>query len=161
MLFPHSKSLSDAKDLVLLVVGLAGGHLTTETKLQKIAFLLNREVFDGRVRFEPTMFGMYSKDVAKAVVVLEKEGLLTQRDEDGTTHYYLTRKGEEAFKRVASSLGDDKLTRAEKVVSEFKDAPLDYVLAYMFVKYPEYFNDPEKEWFFERLARKYGMLLDA
>jgi len=54
-----------AKKLVLLVLGLAGGHIDTDTRMQKLAFLVNQEVFNW-VKFEAGKYGPYSKELMKA-----------------------------------------------------------------------------------------------
>ncbi|MFP3171140.1 MAG: transcriptional regulator, partial [Sulfolobaceae archaeon] len=72
-----------AKKLVLLVLGLADGHIATDTRMQKLAFLVNQEVFNW-AKFEADNYGPYSKELMKAVDELEKEGKLVYVwDNDG------------------------------------------------------------------------------
>lgn len=112
------------------------GHLTTDARFQKIAFLVNETLGEG-VEFRPADFGPYSNVLERAVRELSKEGKLMRVDDsDGVTHYYLTKKGREEFGRIAESLGEEKLKLAEGIVRKFKDAPLTYLLVY--TKYPKY-----------------------
>ena len=138
-----------AKELVILVVGLAGGHLTTETRFQKIAFLVN-EVLNFGVKFEPKIFGPYSKELENATDKLSRDKVIKYEiDSDGVVHYSLTERGREEFEKLKESFKD--LEKAKKVVEEFKDAPLDYILAYVYSKYPQYavkstVTDKVEEW---------------
>lgn len=138
MFIRDRKAVEKAEELAILVVGLAGGHLTTDTRFQKIAFLVNEALGEG-VEFGPADFGPYSNVLERAVRELSKEGKLMRVDDsDGVTHYYLTKKGREEFGRIAESLGEEKLKLAEGIVRKFKDAPLTYLLAYVYAKYPKY-----------------------
>ena len=158
MLFTRNRSY--AKSLAILVVGLAGGHLTTDTRFQKIAFLVDREVLGSKVKFEPREFGPYSDELEKVVGKLVKEHkLLRVRDNSGVVHYYLTRKGEEELGLVMTSIGEDKVRRAKDIVERFKDSPLDYILAYVYSKYEEYALriDAEVLYKFEEWRKKYNL----
>lgn len=156
--FGDRKALEKAKELAILVVGLAGGNLTTDTRFQKISFLVDQEVLGGEVKFEPMDFGPYSKELEKAVNELSKEGKLVRVDDsDGVTHYYLTKKGEEEFGRIKSYLGEEKLKRAESIVKKFRDAPLTYLLAYVYSKYQEYTVNSKITEKVEEWRKRYGI----
>jgi uncharacterized protein YwgA len=143
-----------AKKLVLLVLGLAGGRIITDTKMQKLAFLVNQEVFNW-VKFEATEYGPYSKELMKAVYELEKEGnLVYVWDKDGLSRYYLTEKGKQEVKKLLVQLkneDEDKLKRAKEIIQRHKDDALSYLIAYVYKYYPEYtekskIKDKIKEW---------------
>ncbi|ACP55428.1 transcriptional regulator [Saccharolobus islandicus] len=146
-------AIEQAKDLVILILGLAGGHITTDTRFQKIAFLVNEEVLKKDVKFEPMDFGPYSKELVKAVNELKKEGKVNYvLDNDGVSHYFLTKEGEKEFnEQLKKRIGQDKLEKAKKIVEKFKDVPLTYLLAYVYANYLEYtvkskITDKVEEW---------------
>jgi len=130
-----------AKKLVLLVLGLADGHIATDTRMQKLAFLVNQEVFNW-VKFEANNYGPYSKELMKAVDELEKEGKLVYVwDDDGVSRYHLTEKGKQDAKKLLEQLKDEdenKLKRAMEIIQRHKDDPLSYLMAYVYKYYPEY-----------------------
>jgi uncharacterized protein YwgA len=129
------------KKLVLLVLGLADGHIDTDTRMQKLAFLVNQEVFNW-AKFEADKFGVYSKELMKAVDELEKEGKLVYVwDDDGVSRYYLTEKGKQEVKKLLEQLkeeNEDKLRKAMEIIQRHKDDPIPYLLAYVYKYYPEY-----------------------
>jgi uncharacterized protein YwgA len=141
-----------AKKLVLLVLGLADGHIATDTRMQKLAFLVNQEVFNW-VKFEANNYGPYSKELMKAVDELEKEGKLVYVwDDDGISKYYLTEKGRRDAKKLLEQLKDEnKLKRAMEIIQRHKDDALSYLIAYVYKYYPEYaekskIKDKVEEW---------------
>jgi uncharacterized protein YwgA len=144
----------EAKKLVLLVLGLAGGHIETETRMQKLVFLVNQEVFHW-VKFVADKYGPYSEELMKAVDKLEKEGKLVYIwDDDGVFKYFLTEKGKEDAKKLLSQLKDkdeDKLKKAMEIIQKYKDKPPTYLAAYTHKYYPEYaeksiIKDKVEEW---------------
>mgnify|MGYP001770710808 CR=1 FL=1 len=154
-MFFRGTQIRKAGELAVLVVGLAGGRLETETRLQKISFLVDKEVLGGTIEFKKSEFGPHSEDLDNAVKKLEKEGIFdVEVKKDGTVYYYLTEKGEVKFEIVKVIFGDKKVERTRQIVTRLKDAEIGYVLSYVYVKYPEYFE--QDSWsFFEILARKY------
>ena len=143
-----------AKNLVLLVLGLADGHIATDTRMQKLAFLVNQEVFHW-AKFEANKWGAYSKELMKAVYKLEKEGKVVYVwDDDGVSKYYLTEKGKQEVEDLLEQLKDedeDKLKRAMEIIKTYKDYPISYLVAYTYKHYPEYaeksiIKDKVEEW---------------
>jgi len=143
-----------SKKLVLLVLGLIGGYIATDTKMQKLAFLVNQEVFNW-TKFEADKFGAYSKELMKAVDELEKEGKLVYIwDNDGVSKYYLTEEGKQEVKKLLEELkkeNEDKLKRAVEIIQRHKDDPIPYLVAYVYKYYPEYnkkslIKDKVEEW---------------
>jgi len=144
----------EAKKLVLLVLGLAEGHIDTDTRMQKLAFLVNQEVFHW-IKFVADKYGPYSEELMKAVDKLEKEGKLVYIwDDDGVFKYFLTEKGKEDAKKLLSQLKDkdeDKLKKAMEIIQKYKDKPPSYLVAYTHKYYPEYaeksiIKDKVEEW---------------
>jgi uncharacterized protein YwgA len=133
--------LETAKKLVLIVLEFAGGHIDTDTRMQKLAFLVNQEVFNW-VKFEADKFGVYSKELMKAVDKLEKEGkLVYDWDNNGVSRYYLTEKGKQEAKKLLEQLkeeNEDKLRKAMKIIQRHKDDPIPYLVAFVYKNYPEY-----------------------
>jgi len=143
-----------AKKLVLLVLGLADGHIATDTRMQKLAFLVNQEVYNW-TKFEPNDYGPYSKELMKAVYELEKEGkLIYVWDDDGVSKYYLTEKGKQDAKKLLEQLKDEdenKLKRATEIIQRHKDDALSYLIAYVYKYYSEFaekskIKDKVEEW---------------
>jgi len=133
--------LETAKKLVLIVLGVANGHIETDTRMQKLAFLVNQEVFNW-AKFEADKFGVYSKELMKAVDKLEKEGkLVYDWDNNGVSRYYLTEKGKQEAKKLLEQLkveNEDKLRKAMEIIQRHKDDPIPYLVAYVYKNYPEY-----------------------
>jgi len=134
--------LETAKKLVLIVLGLADGHIETDTRMQKLAFLVNQEVFFNWAKFEAGKFGVYSKELMKAVDKLEKEGkLVYDWDNDGVSKYYLTEKGKQEAKKLLEHLkeeNEDKLRKAMEIIQRHKNDPISYLVAFVYKYYPEY-----------------------
>jgi uncharacterized protein YwgA len=130
-----------AKELVLLVLELAGGRIITDTRMQKLAFLVNQKVFNC-VKFEANDYGPYSKEIMKAVYKLENERkLIYVWDNDGLSKYYLTEKGKKDAEKLLERLkaeDEDKLKRAMEIIQRHKDDPIPYLIAYVYKYYPEY-----------------------
>ena len=142
------------KKLVILVLGLTGGYIATDTRMQKLAFLVNQEVYNW-AKFEASDYGAYSKELMKAVDELEKEGKLVYVwDNDGVSRYYLTEKGKQDAKKLLEQLKDEdenKLKRAMEIIQRHKDDALSYLIAYVYKYYPEYaekskIKDKVEEW---------------
>jgi len=131
----------NAKKLVLLVLGLADGYIETDTKMQKLSFLINQEVFNW-TKFEANNYGAYSKELMKAVDKLEKEGILVYIwDDDGVSKYYLTEKGKLNVKELLEQLkneDENKLNKAMEIIQSHKNDYLTYLIAYTYKHYPEF-----------------------
>ena len=133
----------NAKKLVLLVLELAGGRIITDTRMQKLAFLVNQEVFNW-VKFEANDYGPYSEELMKAVYELEKEKkLIYVWDNDGLSKYYLTEKGKQDAENLLKELkreDEDKLKRAMEIIQRHKDDPIPYLIliAYVYKYYSDY-----------------------
>ncbi|KUO91364.1 MAG: transcriptional regulator [Thermocladium sp. ECH_B] len=150
----------EAKKLLLLVLELAGGHIETETRMQKLVFLVNQEVFHW-VKFKASKYGPYSEELMKAVDKLEKEGKLVYIwDDDGVFKYFLTEKGKEDAKKLLSQLKDkdeDKLKKAMEIIQKYKDKPPTYLAAYTYKYYPEYAEKSIIKDIVERWIRYYHL----
>lgn len=132
-------TVENAKKLAILILGFAGGYLETDTRLQKIALILEKEVFKDWVKFEASYLGPYSKELAKALEKLEKERKIIHIiDEVGLSKYYLTDEGKKMFDELLNSLNPDDLTKAREIVEMHKSDPLSYLIAYVYAKYPKY-----------------------
>jgi uncharacterized protein YwgA len=129
----------NAKKLAILLLGFAGGYLETDTRLQKIAFILEEEVFKDWAKFEPNDYGPYSKELAKALKELEKEGkIIHVIDEVGLSKYYLTDDGRKQFNELLKSINPNDIAKAEEIVERHKDDALSYLIAYVYANYPQY-----------------------
>ena len=150
----------NAKKLVLLVLELAGGRIITDTRMQKLAFLVNQEVFNW-VKFEANDYGPYSEELMKAVYKLEKEKkLIYVWDNDGLSKYYLTEEGKQEAKNLLEELNKedkDKLNRAVEILQRHKDDPIPYLIAYVYKYYPEYAEKSKIKDKVEELIRYYHL----
>jgi len=139
-----------AKKLVLLVLELSGGRVERDTRMQKLAFLVN-QVFNW-AKFEADDYGPYSKELMKAVDELEDEGKVVYIwDDDGVSKYYLTERGKEEAKGLLEQVKEDELRRAVEIVKGHKDDSIYYLVAYVYKHYPEYaekskIKDKVEEW---------------
>ena len=143
-----------AKKLVLLVLGLADGRVETDTRMQKLAFLVNQEVYNW-AKFEANKYGAYSEELIQAVYKLEKEGkVVYDWDDDGISRYYLTEKGKQDAEKLLEQLKNEdegKLKRATEIIQTHKDDPISYLVAYTYKHYPEFakksiIKDKVEEW---------------
>jgi uncharacterized protein YwgA len=146
--------LEYAKKLVLLVLELAGGRIITDTRMQKLAFLVNQEVYNW-VKFEANDYGPYSEELMKAVFELEREAkLIYAWDNDGLSKYYLTEEGMKDAEKLWKELKDEdenKLKRATEIIQRHKDDPIPKLIAYVYKYYPKYaekskIKDKVEEW---------------
>jgi uncharacterized protein YwgA len=115
------------------------------TYLQKLLFLLNTEVYNGKIfEFTEYKYGPFSIDINTAVTKLYEERLIdekavgTKGSEIAYT-YTLTRKG----KRVASAIFEKKLSPRERsklieYTNKFRRYSPTDLLLYVYQEYPEY-----------------------
>jgi len=150
----HFNSLKTSKKLVLLVLGVANGYVETDTRMQKLSFLINQEVYNWTI-FKADKYGAYSEELMKAVDELEKEGKVVYIwDDDGRSKYYLTEEGKQEAEKLLGQLKSEdekKFEKAVKIIRVFKDYPISYLVAYTYKYYPEFaeksiIKDKVQEW---------------
>ena len=115
------------------------------TYLQKLLFLLNTEVYKGRLfEFEEYKYGPFSIDINNAVTKLNEERLIDERavgtkGSEVAYTYTLTKKG----RRVANDIFERRLSASERrklitYTNRFRRYSPTELLLYVYQEYPEY-----------------------
>ncbi|EMR75044.1 hypothetical protein MBGDF03_00084 [Thermoplasmatales archaeon SCGC AB-540-F20] len=115
------------------------------TYLQKLLFLLNTEVYDGKIfEFKEYKYGPFSIGINNAVTKLNEDRLIDERavgtkGSEIAYNYTLTRKG----KRVASDIFEKRLSSKERkklieYTNKFRRYSPTELLLYVYQEYPEY-----------------------
>jgi hypothetical protein len=161
---PRAEPL-DNRELVAVIMYLAGGRVRSSTRLQKTVFLVQRALGLGSLRFEPWRYGPWSRELEELLRELEGRGLLKVRAEapDLASEFFreapsrvyeasreLIEEGERAYARLAKA-EPLKALQLKRLVAAALAAPLSYLVAYVYAKYPEMtasssINDKVREW---------------
>ena len=115
------------------------------TYLQKLLFLLNTEVYKGRLfEFKEYKYGPFSIDINNAVTKLNEERLIDERavgtkGSEVAYTYTLTKKG----RRVANDIFERRLSASERnkliaYTNRFRRYSPTELLLYVYQEYPEY-----------------------
>jgi hypothetical protein len=157
--------LPSNRELVAMIMYLAGGRVRGSTRLQKTVFLVQRKLGLGSLRFEPWKYGPWSRELEELLRELEERGLLKVRVEapDLASEFFgespsrvyeasreLIKEGERAYARLAKA-EPLKALQLKRLVAAALAAPLSYLVAYVYVKYPEMtqkssIHDKVREW---------------
>ena len=147
---PRAEPL-DNRELVAAIMYLAGGRVRGSTRLQKTVFLVQRALGLGSLRFEPRRYGPWSRELEELLRELEERGLLKVRAEapDLASEFFreapsrvyeasreLIEEGERAYARLAKA-EPLKALQLKRLVAAALAAPLSYLVAYVYAKYPE------------------------
>jgi uncharacterized protein YwgA len=138
-------------DLLALVFYLSGGRIRGLTRLHKIVFLLQEEFGLEGYEFTPSRYGPWSRGLAEDVERLAKEGLIKVEEFNDLVYSFmqenpakllvasdsLLEHGREVFQRIYA---DNRLLALEmrRRVISYSRAPITYLLAYVYKKYPSY-----------------------
>jgi hypothetical protein len=138
-------------ELVSVIFYLAGGRIKGSTRLQKLVFLVERVLDIGTFKFEPWRYGPWSHELERAIKEFEKKGLIKIHivNPDLASEFFgespakvyeasqdLIRNGEEAFKKLARN-NIVKASYLRRLVRATLNAPLSYLIAYIYSNYPE------------------------
>ena len=163
--------LPSNRELVAMIMYLAGGRVRGSARLQKTVFLVQRRLGLGSLRFEPWKYGPWSRELEELLRELEGRGLLKVRAEtpDLASEFFkeapsrvyeasreLIEEGERAYARLAKA-EPLKALQLKRLVAAALAAPLSYLVAYIYAKYPEMtarssIHDKVREW-----MRFYGL----
>jgi hypothetical protein len=161
---PRAEPLSN-RELVATIMYLAGGRVRGSTRLQKTVFLVQRKLGLGSLSFEPWKYGPWSRELEELLRELEERGLLKVRAEtpDLASEFFrespsrvyeasreLIEEGERAYARLAKA-EPLKALQLKRLVAAALAAPLSYLVAYVYAKYPEMtarssIHDKVREW---------------
>lgn len=157
--------LPSNRELVAMIMYLAGGRVRGSTRLQKTVFLVQRRLGLGGLRFESRRYGPWSRELEELLRELEGRGLLKVRAEtpDLASEFFgespsrvyeasreLIEEGERAYARLAET-EPLKALQLKRLVAAALAAPLSYLVAYVYAKYPEMtarssIHDKVREW---------------
>ena len=140
------KKLRPVELWILLILKAAGGEVCCKTKIMKILFLLEKVYGITGARFEPYIYGPWSKDVEDALRRLVELGLVEERvlqkPPEGPEHtglmylYRLTEKGRKVVEKIP--LKDPKWKLPYSDVEFFVEWDVRDLMEYIYVNYPEY-----------------------
>jgi len=136
------------KELLALLFYLAGGVIRGATRLQKIVFLVQRELGLGGFKFTASKYGPWSKELEELVLELAKRGEVTIEEhlfgepQERPAKVYkasepLIEQGREIFRNLLRSNPALALMLHSRV-RVYATLPITYLLAYVYKKYPEY-----------------------
>lgn len=125
--------LDDEEMIVLYTIGSLNKPILTKTHLQKVLFLVIN-VFpeiDNLLDYKPYYYGPFSEEVEWILEDLLKQELVIEKD----SKYLLSKLGKKLFKRLKPN---EDLKNVINDFKEFLDVPLDFVLVFVYVFYPNY-----------------------
>jgi uncharacterized protein YwgA len=143
-----------AKDLIPLAIlsNIGSGRIEGRTRLQKLAFLTQKELQD-RIDLEEELefihykYGPFSQNLIKAVEMLQDKGLLRRRKEtnlngDEKYIYTITRKGSSAFEHNLENSSDSEEIQAisesaDDVIGDYNQLSLSNLIETVYDEYPE------------------------
>ncbi len=143
--------------LILLTIYLAGGKIKTRTRLQKLAFIVQKRLMDQlaekglsedrvpdiisgmlRVRFKPYLFGPYSELLSTALEKSEyKEYISIQKPLDGPESYELGIKGSLILRDILRNLEYLEIDLGDDIIN-LNNLPLRDLLKIVYSMKPEF-----------------------
>lgn len=124
-------------DLLLYVLYVAGGKLRSRTKLEKIVYLIQKEVVDLGLKFDINYYGPSSSQLRRWLVTLSVSNEIKEElkpvSETGLIHTYeyrLTRLGEIAAESMKEKLQPTVKMKIDEIVKTWKDKPKNEIIAY-------------------------------
>ena len=137
--------------MLALVFYLSGGKIKGLTKLHKVVFLLQEEFGLEGYEFTPSRYGPWSRRLAEDVEMLAKEGLIRVEEFNDLVYSFMQESpakvlvasdsmlehGREVFERIYGGNRLLALQMRRRVIS-YSKAPITYLLAYVYKKYPSY-----------------------
>lgn len=120
------------------------GRIEGRTRLQKLAFLVDRQSDksdDTLFEFIPYHYGPFSEGILHELDDMKKDGLIEERTvdlSDGNTKYIynITDEGEERL-NGAERESKEIPSVTEDVVSQFNSMPISRLLEHVYNKYPQ------------------------
>lgn len=145
----EQENSTPAKEDFLLAILYFGKAVYGKTKLQKLAFLVQREMegtpFDGVFDFQPYYYGPFTPEIYDVVENVEKRNFISVQErraekEGDVVHahdYELTSQGEERARDFVESLPSDQREQLRKLVETYNFRSLAKLLEYTYEEYPE------------------------
>lgn len=118
--------MDERRSLILTILQLAKERniLISKTKLQKLVFLLQKELGVEYFKFIPYKYGPWSYDLVNEVDELLKEGVIKEYSIDTMKFYEI-------------QIDIEKNERVERIANKYIHLPLEYLLALIYANYPE------------------------
>ena len=148
-------------ELLALLFYVTGGAIEGTTRLQKIVFLVQKELGLGGFRFTASKYGPWSKELEDLIQELIRRGKLSVEEhepkefQERPVKVYkasesLVEQGKEVFRGLLQSNPTLALMLYTRVRA-YATLPITYLLAYLYRKYPEYtthsiIRERVKEW---------------
>jgi uncharacterized protein YwgA/DNA-binding HxlR family transcriptional regulator len=141
-----AKDILERGKWLLALLHAMGGKISGATRLQKLLFLLKREMgVETPYKFTPYMFGPHSPDLLDDTIDLELTGYINIQKEVSeptlagdcviSRKYELTPEGAKVAKEAYEKLPDD-CKKALSALREFNEMKLTELLNYVYTKYP-------------------------
>lgn len=116
-----------------------------KTRLQKLIFLMNQEIFDrAEFEFEPYKFGPYSSKLLAAMDELMELGLIKEaineycEPDRFISEYEISSDGLERADQLIQKINPTKLVQIEEMVHEHGYNEINSILHHVYVKYPNF-----------------------
>lgn len=137
--------------MLALVFYLSGGRIRGLTRLHKIIFLLQEEFGLEGYEFTPSKYGPWSRGLGEDIERLTKEGLIKVEEFKDLVYSFMQENpakllvasdslldhGREVFQKIYAENRLLALEMRRRVMS-YSKAPITYLLAYVYKKYPFY-----------------------
>lgn len=137
------------KERAILSILYFGKTVYGKTKLQKLAFLSQREIeggpFEETFDFAPYYYGPFTPELYDTIEDLEDQSLISveerESEKDGHTvtaeDYELTPQGKKEAERYIQSLPEDQREKVQELVEKYNFKSLSDLLEYTYSEYPD------------------------
>lgn len=136
-----AKVTMERKHWTLLAVAAAGGERVSPAQLQKVLFLLGRElpasVGPGYYEFRPYNYGPFDSSVYADAQALAEEGLINVNRPYRWDEYAATPKGMNVAKQVRGDASPSAVAYLEKVVHWARSLTFQDLVRAIYARYPE------------------------
>ncbi|WP_016731965.1 hypothetical protein [Saccharolobus islandicus] len=114
------------RSIILTILELAREKqiVLSKTKIQKLVFLVQKELGKEYFKFVPYKYGPWSSELAEELDKLANEGIVKKYEKDSSNFYELQTQAEK-----------DK--EVERKANKYISMPLEYLLALIYARYPE------------------------
>lgn len=116
-----------------------------KTRLQKLFFLLDQEVFDRSLfDYKAYKYGPYSTNLLAAMDELLELGLIREKiteysnPENFVSEYEITENGIERADQLISKIKPSQMGQIEELVHNYGYKEMNYILEYVYEEYPDF-----------------------
>ncbi|QGA54558.1 hypothetical protein GFS03_08230 [Sulfolobus sp. E5-1-F] len=122
----ENKYITGKRAIILTILELAREKqiVLSKTKIQKLVFLVQKELGKEYFKFVPYKYGPWSSELAEELDKLVNEGIVKKYEKDSSNFYELQTQAEK-----------DK--EVERKANKYISMPLEYLLALIYARYPE------------------------